>query len=308
MHLDLDVVASFVVLTEERHFGRAAARLHVSSPALTKRVQRLERDLGVLLVERGPDGVVLTGAGRRFAAAAVPLLRQAQQAQEAARRQPAAYVVRIGVPAGTGNFLAGLGLASTVRAIRRRWPEASFTFREVTFPALAGCVPDGDVDVLWDCCPVEHHDVEAVPLAVTSPVMGVVGVTHPLAEAGSITAEEFCEQPILFNPALPPAWMEPFWLAGVRPRAEARLVESTATDQVQVLRAPTSGTTVVVAPAVVRPTLGPRVRAVELRGAAPVSFHASRRRTDRREAVLALVEAFRSLPAQSLGERSSAGS
>ena len=56
MELDLGLASSFLVLAEERHYGRAAARLHLTSPALTKRIQRLERQLGVVLLQRGPAG------------------------------------------------------------------------------------------------------------------------------------------------------------------------------------------------------------------------------------------------------------
>ncbi|MEV6862112.1 LysR family transcriptional regulator, partial [Streptosporangium subroseum] len=74
MDLNLGLVADFLVLVQERHYGRAAVRLHLTSSALTKRIQRLEGQLGVVLVERGPAGVfAVTSAGRRFAIAAEPL-------------------------------------------------------------------------------------------------------------------------------------------------------------------------------------------------------------------------------------------
>ncbi|MFC7648577.1 LysR family transcriptional regulator [Streptosporangium lutulentum] len=56
MDLDLGLVADFLVLVKERHYGRAAGRLHLTSSALTKRIHRLERQLGVALVERSPAG------------------------------------------------------------------------------------------------------------------------------------------------------------------------------------------------------------------------------------------------------------
>ncbi|GII61016.1 hypothetical protein Skr01_11010 [Sphaerisporangium krabiense] len=92
MDLDLGLVADFLVLVQERHYGRAAVRLHLTSSALTKRVRRLERQLGVALVERDPAGVLaVTSAGRRFAAAAVPLIAQAGAARDSARAAPARY-------------------------------------------------------------------------------------------------------------------------------------------------------------------------------------------------------------------------
>jgi|GEM_PF-3123641 len=62
------LVASFLMLIEEENFGRAAARLHITAPTMTKRIQRLEQQLGVNLLERSARGVLgVTGAGRRFA-------------------------------------------------------------------------------------------------------------------------------------------------------------------------------------------------------------------------------------------------
>jgi DNA-binding transcriptional LysR family regulator len=52
--LELELVANFLVLMREMHYGRAAARLHLTQAALTKRIQRLERQLGVVLLERPP--------------------------------------------------------------------------------------------------------------------------------------------------------------------------------------------------------------------------------------------------------------
>lgn len=95
MHLDLVCVESFLVLTQEAHYGRAAARLHITSPTLTKRVQRLERQLKARLLERGPSGVVsLTPAGARLGADAGPLLEHERTAREAvlSRAAPAVLV------------------------------------------------------------------------------------------------------------------------------------------------------------------------------------------------------------------------
>ncbi len=90
MHLDLVCVESFLVLIEEGHYGRAAARLHITSPTLTKRVQRLERSLKVRLLDRGPSGVVaLTAAGSTLRSDAGPLLAHERSAREAAQRRAA---------------------------------------------------------------------------------------------------------------------------------------------------------------------------------------------------------------------------
>lgn len=86
MDLDLGCVSSFMVLIEERHFGRAAVRLHMTSSALTKRIQRLEHQVGAVMIERGSMGLVsVTAGGLRFAQQAGPLLDQARAAKESAK-------------------------------------------------------------------------------------------------------------------------------------------------------------------------------------------------------------------------------
>ena len=81
MDLDLSCVASFLVLLREGSYGRAAAVLHLSQSALSKRIQRLERQLGVALVVRDAAGVTgTTPAGARFAEHAPALLAAARAA------------------------------------------------------------------------------------------------------------------------------------------------------------------------------------------------------------------------------------
>ncbi|WP_329083684.1 LysR family transcriptional regulator [Streptosporangium sp. NBC_01469] len=296
MDLDLGLVANFLVLVQERHYGRAAVRLHLTSSALTKRIQRLEGQVGVTLVERGPAGVfAVTSAGRRFATAAEPLIAQANAARERARAAPARYTLRVGVPAGIGALLRRTDMTGLAREVRRNFPEARLVSRDVPFPALTRCLPEHRVDVLWTTAPVRHPDVDSYPLTMTTERIGVVGARHPLAGAEAMNVEDFSEQPILYNPAGADEWMSQFWLGDVRPRREARLVEIDAGDLTHVLRQTADETAVMTTVAEMAPLLGSDLRAVTLTGAAPVVFHAARRRADRRGAVHALVEAFQAL-------------
>ncbi|WP_405152246.1 LysR family transcriptional regulator [Sphaerisporangium sp. NBC_01403] len=297
MDLDLGLVADFLVLVQERHYGRAAVRLHLTSSALTKRIQRLEGQLGVALVERGPAGVLaVNSAGRRFAIAAEPLIAQANAARESARATPARYTLRVGVPAGTGAILGQTDMTGIAREVRRSFPETRLVCQDIPFPALTRCLPEHQVDVLWTMAPVRHPAVASFPLAITTARIGVVAARHPLADAETMNVEDFSEHPILYNPAVADEWMNQFWLGDVRPRREARLVETDAGDLTRVLRQTADGTAVIAAFAAIAPLLGSRLRAVTLTGAAPpVVFHVACRRTDRRGAVHALLKAFKAL-------------
>lgn len=80
--LELRLLRSFVTVAETGNVGRAATRLHISQPPLTRQIQQLERDLGVQLFERGARGVELTDAGALFLEEARNLLLLAEQAKE----------------------------------------------------------------------------------------------------------------------------------------------------------------------------------------------------------------------------------
>jgi DNA-binding transcriptional LysR family regulator len=299
--LDLSLAASFLVLAEEGHYGRAAARLHMTSSALSKRIQRLERQLGVTVIDRGPVGLLrVTSAGRRFAGAVGPLLAHADAVRETARTRPDRYTVRIGFPAGTLASLSLLGLKLIARDVRRSYPEARLVGREIAFTELTRCLPDQCVDVLWTNSSVRHVAVESHPTQVGTALIGVVAARHRLADAGSIDVEQFCEEPMLYSPAVPEEWMAPFWLADLRSKHEARLVEVDAQDQASVLRKVAGGDAVIASVAMMRPLLGPQLRAVTLLGSPRMGFYAAHRSDDHRGAVKELLNALQAVPPDAL--------
>lgn len=83
--MELRQLRYFVTLAEELHFGRAAEREHIVQSALSQQVQRLERELGVRLVERSTHHVALTAAGVLFLVEARQILAHADRAAQVAR-------------------------------------------------------------------------------------------------------------------------------------------------------------------------------------------------------------------------------
>ena len=88
--MELRQLRYFVTLAEELHFGRAAEREHIVQSALSQQLQRLERELGVRLLERSTHHVSLTAAGAVFLAEARQLLAHADRAAGAARNAASA--------------------------------------------------------------------------------------------------------------------------------------------------------------------------------------------------------------------------
>ncbi len=294
LDLDLVCVSSFLVLLQENHYGRASAHLSITSPALTKRVQRLERQLRCRLVERGPSGtLVVTDAGARFACAAQTLLAEVSAARAAVESRP--VVLRLGIPSGSPSRSPLMNFNALARELRRSHPCCTVVRVELPFPRLRTAVADGEVDVLVTGPPVWHRATTCHPLPASAVRVGLVSTRHPLADAGTIDVEEFADLPMLYDPSLPREWMEVFVLDDVRPAREARLVDRRVTDTRAVFGAVAEGSAVVATLAAVMPPEDRSRRTLQLRGATPVEFHVATRTADRRTTVQALVEALRTV-------------
>ncbi|GAB3964612.1 hypothetical protein GCM10029978_025500 [Actinoallomurus acanthiterrae] len=116
--LPLRVVRYFVAVADHAHFGRAAAALHVGQPSLSRQIRGLERQLGVRLLDRTPQGSRLSEAGEAFLPKARALLRAADEAVATARAAVGLGSVSIG-------YMPGLVVTAATRELRRRHPDAT---------------------------------------------------------------------------------------------------------------------------------------------------------------------------------------
>src|SRR5689334_20898480 len=115
--LDLRKLRYFVAVAEELSFIRAAERLHIAQPVLTRQIRALEKELGVELFARSTRGTALTPAGVGFLDDARAILRSATAVQRRVR-QAARGGSRL-----TIGFMPGILPTATVRALRERFPE-----------------------------------------------------------------------------------------------------------------------------------------------------------------------------------------
>ena len=128
--MELRHLRYFLAVAEELHFGRAAARLHISQPPLSQQIRRLEKELQAPLFHRTTRHVELTNAGRVFLGEARAVVAQAEQAagtlQRASRGEVGQLVVGCALWA---DFLNG---ARIIRLFARRHPDVEVELRDLT--------------------------------------------------------------------------------------------------------------------------------------------------------------------------------
>ena len=170
--MELRQVRYFLAVAESRHFGRAAERLHVVQPAVSQQISRLERELGVRLLNRDTRNVSLTAEGTAFLEHAREIVAAVDRATAAAREaRPAGRVLRVGTGSGLGDLLGVvLGELSrthpdvSVELIRLKEPER---LRELVAGRLGAAVVRGAVTTLPGG--LSLHELVTEPLVAALP-------------------------------------------------------------------------------------------------------------------------------------------
>jgi DNA-binding transcriptional LysR family regulator len=173
--MDLRLLRYFVAVAQERHFGRAAARLHMSQPPLSRAIKQLEADLGTVLLRRSATGVTLTAAGALLYDEARTLLEQADQARARVASAGAATIT-IGTIADSAEE-AGARLAA---AFRERNPGVDVRIREADFTDPTAGVRAGLADVAVTRTPFDRTGIAMLTLR-SDPVGVVLRADDPLA-------------------------------------------------------------------------------------------------------------------------------
>lgn len=186
----------FVAVAEERHFGRAAARLRIAQPGLSQQIKRLERSVGAQLLVRGPRGVELTEPGQAF-------LDQARLTLDFADRAVASvhlaergkkYLLRVGAPA-----LAVPPVAEAVlQEFGARFPDVEVEIHPAFHPQLIEELSTHALDAAIVLSPFKVVDPAPrfMPLGTLELVV-VVPVGHRLAGLERVPRSELLTEPFL---------------------------------------------------------------------------------------------------------------
>ena len=176
-------LSCFIAVAEELHFGRAAERLHMTQPPLSRQIQQLESELGVQLIDRTSRSVTLTAAGAAFLPDARRILSLSESAALTVRRVPAGDLGTVVV--GFTGASAHAVLPRLLEAARDRLPDVKVVLREMVTSVQIESLISGELD-LGLIRPIHHERlVAALPAG------------HPLADAEQLAVEDFDDQPVV---------------------------------------------------------------------------------------------------------------
>ncbi|UAK25253.1 LysR substrate-binding domain-containing protein [Sphingomonas nostoxanthinifaciens] len=196
--IDLRQMRYFVALGDTLHFGRAAARLNVTQPPLSRQIAALEAALGVLLVERRPRAIVLTEAGQAFLDECRQILARVDAACDAARRIDRGELDRlsIGFMMHAAHSVAA-GLASRFMAA---FPNVAVQLRDMLPSTLLEEVVAGRIDagILFAPQPMRGLAMRTV---LREPLCCALPADHPLGQLAIVPAAVLRDLPFITTPA-----------------------------------------------------------------------------------------------------------
>jgi len=183
--VDLRLLHYFVVVAEERHFRRAAERLQMTQPPLSRAIRQLEADLGTVLLHRSSTGATLTAAGTELYDQARTLLRHAEQVR-----------AQVTAAAGTASIIVG-SLAENVEeagtrlaaAFRQRHPEVDVLIHEAGFTDPTAGLRTGQADVALTRKPFDDTGISTRTVRA-DPVGVVLRADDPLATRSTLSLSD----------------------------------------------------------------------------------------------------------------------
>lgn len=187
----------FIAVAEELNIGRAAARLNVSQPPVTRQIQQLEEELKAQLFLRNPRGVELTQAGEMFLEEARNILSLLEQAGDGVQRASKGDLGRLDVGI-FGSAIVGL-IPGILHEFKRRYPNVHVTLHPMDKIQQVEALRNRTIDIGFNRLLDPQHDIRTEEIAREGVLAAVASDQHP--QHGRIGLAELVEKPLILFPA-----------------------------------------------------------------------------------------------------------
>ncbi|WP_175870632.1 LysR substrate-binding domain-containing protein [Burkholderia sp. BCC0397] len=200
--LDLRRLRYFVTVADELHFGRAALRLRIAQPPLTRHIAALETDLGIRLFERSTRAVQLTPAGALFLEHARSVIQAVGEAEATARKMAQGMVGRVVIGYASSIPMSD-AFSDIIRNVSRSMPEVELAFREVSTASQRQQIADGTMDVGfgWSAAKTSGPSIGSSLVVSRVPLVAAVPAQSQYAGKATIEFSELVEESFVTFPA-----------------------------------------------------------------------------------------------------------
>jgi DNA-binding transcriptional LysR family regulator len=198
--MELRHLRYFVAVAEELHFGRAAQRLHIAQPPLSRQIRDLEREIGTPLFERSARGVELTHAGAAFLPEARLVLGQAERAQRTAQRAARGETGRLRVGFVEDATHSGI-LPDVLSFFRMHLPSIGLSLLELDSSQQAEALREGRIDLgILSSPPLDADRWLQTEVVHEEPLVAVLPQTHRLASKPRLPLRDLAADSFILRP------------------------------------------------------------------------------------------------------------
>lgn len=195
-NMELRHLRYFVAVAEAENVSRAALKLHVSQPALSRQVRDLEEELGFLLLERSAKSVRLTEVGRLFLRESRAVLQRVEDAVTAARKMASGGQGELHI--GYAPSLTARLLPPTLRAFQAAFPGVRPRLHDLSTEEMLAGLREDKLQLAFVVCPIPSmlrglHFEELI----RDPMCLAVSPRHPLARRKSVSISEIVSEPLV---------------------------------------------------------------------------------------------------------------
>jgi DNA-binding transcriptional LysR family regulator len=186
-NIKLATLRYFIAVAETLHFGKAATKLHISQPPLSKHIHGLEEELGVMLFRRTKRRVELTNAGVTFLSLVTPILDRLHESIQITQRAARGEIGQLAVGFMRGS--ADYALPLILSAVGKELPEVKIVLHEMPVGSQIEALANGTIDIgVWRA-PISDPRIDTVTI-LKEPLVAAIPTSHRLAHRKTLRLRE----------------------------------------------------------------------------------------------------------------------
>ncbi|EMI2314379.1 LysR family transcriptional regulator [Providencia rettgeri] len=193
--MDVRAIRYFVEVVQLNGFSRAAKSLFITQPAISRSIQKLEQELGYILLVRAPDGVKLTDEGEILYRYGVQLLELFNNMKKSLKERsgPLAGILHVGLP----PVIASTYFADIIMKFSQTYPDIELKIHELGTRKMMDALLNGEVETAAVMLPFDNEDYD-LHIFATDRLVLLVNEQHALFEKETVKFSELVNEPFIF--------------------------------------------------------------------------------------------------------------